>query len=131
MADTGKLASFSFNSVVYDEDDCINSWQLNDAINKVIYQCGGTDKGAAGTRVTTFAVSLALAADDVTKVGALVPGSVAAFEAHPAGDTPGYQEVTSTEALLETANRQTSPNGIIAFDLTFHLNDVTLATATT
>ncbi len=52
---TGKNASFSFGGTVYDSDDCVSNWSLNDAINEVVYQCGGFDKGAVGTRsaVTT------------------------------------------------------------------------------
>ena len=131
MADTGKNASFSFGGTVYDEDDCLQSGGLNDSINEVIYQCNGMDKAAAGTRTVTFTCSMALAADDVAKIAALKPGTTGAFEAHPAGDTPGYQEVIATEALVTAFNRSWSANGIITGDVTIRLNDVTLATATT
>lgn len=131
MPDTGRYASFKFGSEVYDEDDCISGWQLNDAINEVIYSCGGQDQAAAGNRTTTFSVSLGLAATDTAKVNALYPGAKAAFEAHPAGDQPGYMEVIASEALITTANKSAPNNGIITLDLTIRLNDVTLAVATT
>ncbi len=127
---TGKNASFSFGGTVYDADDCVSNWTLNDAINEVIYQCGGYDKGAAGTRSATFSVTLALAAADTTKVGALVPGGTGAFEAHPAGDTATYQEITATEALVTQATRSAPQNGVITMDLSIRLNDITLGTAT-
>lgn len=131
MPDTGKLASFSFAGTVYDEDDCVSGWSLNDAINEVIYQCGGQDQAAAGTRSTTFSVSLGLAANDVTKVNALAPGTSGAFEAHPGGDTAGYIEVTATDSLVTAANQSAPVNGIITLDVTIRLNDVAIGTATT
>ena len=130
MADTGKNAAFTFNSVVYDADDCVQSWTLNDSINEVVYQCGGYDKGAAGTRSATFSTSLALSQTDTTKHQALYPGATGAFEAHPAGDTATYIEITSTSALITSANTSAPVNGIITIDLTIRLNDITLATAT-
>lgn len=131
MADTGVKASFSFNGQVYDEDDCVSGWNLNDSINEVVYQCGGMDKGAAGTRSADFSVSLGLSATDVDKVQALAPGQKAAFEAHPAGDSAGYIEVTATEALIRQANKSAPTNGIITMDVQIRLNDITLGTATT
>lgn len=131
MADTGKNASFSFGGQVYDEDDCLQSGGLNDSINEVIYQCGGMDKAAPGTRSVTFTVSMALAADDTAKIAALTPGTTSTFEAHPAGDEVGYQEVTATDALVTAFNRSWSANGIITGDVTIRLNDVTLGAATT
>lgn len=130
MADTGLSASFSFGGTVYDEDDCVQSWQLNKAINKVIYQCSQMDKAAVGTKVITFAVSLALAATDTAKLAALVEGAKDTFEAHPAGDTATYIEVVAAEAVIEQANMGTGPNNIILLDLVFHLNDITTGAAT-
>ena len=130
MADTGKLASFSFAATLYDADDCLQSWALNDAINEVVYQCNSMDKGAAGTRSVTFAVSLALAADDITKVSALAPGTIGVFEAHPGGDTTGYIEIESTAALITQRNLSAPINGIIAADIQIRLNDVTIQAAT-
>lgn len=130
MADTGLLASFKFDNEVYDEDDCLSGWSLADQIQEVIYQCGGMEKGAAGPRSAVFNVALGLAADDTAKVSALYPGATGAFEAHPAGDTPSYIEVTATDALVRVANKSAPANGIITLDLQIRLNDITLGTAT-
>ena len=131
MPDTGKLASFKFANEVYDEDDCLSGWSLPDAINEIVYQCGGQDQGAAGTRTTTFSASLGLNANDVAKVTALAPGAKGAFEAHPGGDTPGYIEVIASDALVTVANKSAPSNGIITMDITIRLNDVTIGAATT
>ena len=128
---TGKLASFSFNSTVYDEDDCVMGWSLNDSINEIIYQCGSQDQAAAGTRSSVFNVSLGLEATDTAKLAALYPGPTGAFEGHPAGDTPTYMEVTATDSLITVANKSAPSNGIITLDLTIRLQDITLGTATT
>lgn len=127
---SGKLASFSFAGTVYNSDDCLQGWTLNDSINEVIYQCSGLDKAAAGTRSVTFNASLALAASDTTKVSNLSPGSTGVFEAHPAGDTSGYQEIEATSAMVITANRSTAPNSIISLDVTIRLQDITIQAAT-
>lgn len=129
MAVSGKDASFDFGGVVYDSDDCVSGFNLSDAINEVIYQCGGMDKGAPGTRTAMFNVSLALAADDVTKVTALEPGTIDTFEAHPGGDSAGNIEVTATEALIVQANKPAPVNGIISLDLQIRLNDITIQAA--
>ena len=126
----GKLAAFTFNSVTFNADDCIQGWNLNDAINEIVYQCNSYDKGAVGTRSVTFAGSLALDATDTAKVAALTPGvTVADFEAHPAGDTATYVEVTSTSAMCVSANQSTAPNSIYTIDFTIRLNDVTIGAA--
>lgn len=130
MADTGKDASFSFAGTVYDETDCLSGFSLNDAINEVVYQCGGVDKGAAGTRTATFNASLALAIDDETKVSAFTPGTADTFEAHPGGDTANNIEIVATEALVVQANISAPVNGIISLDLQLRLNDITIGAAT-
>lgn len=129
MADTGKNQSFKFGSTTYTASDCIQSGAINDAVNEVVYQCGGYDKGAAGTRSITFAVSLALSVTDVTKINALYPGATGTFKAHPGGDTPTYIEVVSTSALITQANKPMPVNGILSIDLVIRLNDVTFQTA--
>lgn len=129
MPDTGAQASFSFAGTVYDQDDCVSGWNLEDAINEIVYQCGGQDQGAAGTRASVFNASLALAADDVTKVTALEPGSTGAFEAHPGGDSVGNIEVTATASLVRSANKSAPNNGIISMDLQIRLQDISIGTA--
>jgi len=130
MATPGKNASFNFATVLYDADDCLQSWDLSSAINDIVYQCNGYDKHLPGTKALTFRVSLALAATDTTKVSALAPGTTGAFEAHPAGDTATYIEVRATRAQVNSANISAPINGVITVDAEFGLDDVTYAAAT-
>lgn len=131
MPDTGVNAAFSFGGQVYDQDDCLSGWSLNDQIQEVVYQCGGMERGAPGVRQATFNISLAIAKDDTDKWTNLVPGATGVWEGHPAGDTPGYVEATSTDALIRVANKTTDSNAMIMIDLQIRLNDITLGTATT
>lgn len=130
MADSGKNAEFTFATVVYDADDCLQSWDLSSAINDIVYQCNGYDKHLPGTKTMMFRVSLALAATDTTKVTALAPGTTGAFEAHPASDTATYIEVRATRAQVNSANISAPINGVIAVDAEFALDDITYAAAT-
>jgi len=129
MADGGKNASFKFGAVTYDADDCLQGWDINDAIQDIVYQCNGYDKHAAGTRAITFRASLALAKTDTTKVTAFAPGTTGAFEAHPGGDTAGYIEITATKATVISAPLSSGPNNVIAIDVELALDDVTYTTA--
>jgi hypothetical protein len=131
MADTGVNASFKFGATTYDSDDCLSGWNLNDAIQEIVYQCGGVERAAAGPRVATFSISMGLDATDTAKVIALYPGAEGAFEAHPAGDTATYIEITATDGLITQANKSAPQNGIITLDLTIRLQDITIGTATT
>jgi len=130
MADSGKNASFSFAGTVYDADDCLQAWDLADAVQDVVYQCDGKDKHAAGTRQISFGVTLALSADDTTKVIALRPGTTGAWEGHPGGDTAGNIEVTATKGTIITAPLSAPVNGIITTDVSIALDDVTYTTST-
>lgn len=130
MATSGKNASFKVNSTTYDSDDCVSDWTINDMINAITYQCGGFDQTAAGTRVVSFSASLGLAATDTTKVSALAPGTViTTFEAHPAGDTATYIEITSTAGLVVSRNISAPANGIIQLDVEIRLDNVTFGAA--
>jgi hypothetical protein len=130
MAVTGKLARFVFNGVTFDDGDCLQGWNLNDAINEVVYQCNSFDQGVAGTRTVTFSGSMALDATDTAKLAALTPGATAAdFVAYPAGTTATYVKVTSASALCVTANLTTGPNAIFAVDFSIRLNAVTIGAA--
>lgn len=131
MADGGKLASFSFATVLYDADDCLQGWDLNDAIQDIVYQCNSYDKHAVGTRAINFTASLALSTTDTTKVSAFAPGTTGAFEAHPGGDSSGAIEITATKGTVISAPISSGPNNIIAIDVTIALDDVTYSAATT
>ena len=130
MADSGKNASFKFTTVLFDADDCLQGWNLGNAINDVVYQCNGYDKHAIGTHAATFRVSLAMAATDTTKMTLLAPGTTGAFEAHPAGDTPGYLEIEVARAEIISSNISTSANAIILADVEFGLDDIDIGAAT-
>lgn len=129
MAITGKDAIFSFDGTSYTTSDCLNDWELQDSINEVVYQCSGYDKGAAGTRSVMFNISLALAADDTTKLAALYPGATGTFEAHPGGDSVDNIEITATDALIVSAPQSAPTNGIYTLDLSIRLQDVTIGAA--
>jgi len=129
MADGGKLAAFTFATIVYDADDCLQGWDMNDAIQDIVYQCNSYDKHAVGTRGVSFRASLALAATDTTKVTAFAPGTTGAFEAHPGGDTAGNIEITATKATVISAPLSSGPNNVIAIDVELALDDVTYTTA--
>jgi hypothetical protein len=131
MAGSGKNAAFTFATIVYDADDCLQGWDLNSAINDVVYQCNGYDKHAVGTKAVTFRASLALAATDTTKVTALAPGTTGAFEAHPGSDSSGTIEIEVARAQVNSANMTAPINGIIAVDVEFALDDIDYGASTT
>ena len=130
MPTGGKLAAFNFDGIDYTTAHCLQSWDLANAINNIVYQCNGFDQNAAGTQATVFRVSLALSADDTTRVSAFTPGEqTTQFEAYPAGQTAGNVEVLSTSAQVNTANVSAPINGIIALDVEIALNNVSMASS--
>ena len=130
MADSGKLASFTFNATTYDESDCMQGSSISDAIQEAMYMCDGYSKGVPTLRELTFTVSLALANTDTAKVTALTPGTTATdFEYHPGGDTATYLEFTSTDAYVVSRPLNTAPNGVHTIDVTIRLNDITFGAA--
>ena len=130
MATSGKNASFSFATVLFDADDCLQSWDLSNAIQDVVYQCNGYDKHAVGTKSASFRTSLALSATDTTRVTAFAPGTTGIFECHPAGNTLTYIEITVTKATVVSSNMTAPINGIIAIDIDLALDDITVGTST-
>ena len=132
MADSGKRASFTFPAgTSYTTAACLQSWDFNNAINDIVYQCNGYDKHLPGTQSATFRVTLALSAVNTTTVIALAPGTTGVFVAHPAGDVTSYIEISATRAQVNTANISAPVNGVITMDLEIALDDVTLTTAST
>jgi hypothetical protein len=126
---TGINESFKFGSTVYDADDCLQSGAIGDAIQEILIQCGGYNVAGEGPRDVTFTVSMGLAATDVAKINALEPGTTAAMEIHPAGDTFGYIEVISTAAKVISRPINYAVGAFITMDVTFRLNDVTFQAA--
>ncbi len=126
---SGKNASFSFAGDVYDGDDCLQDSGLDDAINEVVYQCSGYDKGVAGTRTAVFNVTLALSATDHAKINKLNPGDTGAFFYWPAGNTTTYFEIKALSSLITSASFSAPVNGVLAVDLSIRLNDITIQAA--
>ena len=131
MADSGKKAAFTFAGTSYTTASCLQSWDFNNAINDIVYQCNGYDKHLPGTNAATFRVSLALAAVATTTVIAFAPGTTGVFLAHPAGDVTGNIEISATRAQVNSANISAPMNGVIMIDIEIALDDVTLTTAAT
>jgi len=131
MADSGKLAAFTFAGTSYTSSACLQGFDFNNAINDIVYQCNGYDKHLPGTNAATFRVQLALAKTATTTVIALAPGTTGAWLGHPAGDVTGNIEISATRAQVNSANLSAGPNAVIALDVEFALDDVTLTTAST
>jgi hypothetical protein len=130
MADSGQLASFTFNATTYDETDCMQSSGFDDAVQEALYMCDGFNKGVATVREITFNASMAIANTDVVKLTALAPGTTASdFEYHPGGDTATYIEVSATSAYVVSRPFTTAPNAVHTIDVTIRLNDVTIQAA--
>jgi hypothetical protein len=129
MADSGKNSSFIFAGQTYDSDDCLQGWDLNQAVADATYLCDGYEKHAGGAKTISFTVSMALAATDSTKLSYLVPGTTGTFTAYPAGLTTNYIEVTSTKATIITSNVTAPINGFIAADVTIGVDDLTVGKA--
>lgn len=130
MADSGKNAAFMYGGTTYDADDCLQGWDLSDAVQDIIYQCDGKDKHAAGTEAISFRTSLAIAATDTAKISALAPGGNSTqFNAWPGGNTTNYIEVTCTKAHIITRSMSAPMNGFIALDVEIGLDDATYSAA--
>ena len=127
MADSGVRASFTFATIAYTTENCIQSWDLQSSINDVVYQCNGYDKHASGTKSVAFRSSLALPANTTVPVN-LQPGTTGAFSAYPGGNTAGNILITSTRGTIISAPISAPINGIITLDLEIALDDVTYTT---
>ena len=130
MADSGKNASFSFGGTVYDADDCLQDWNLDDSVDDITYYCNGNTKHLAGNANAVFTCTLALAADDDTKISALAPGSTGVWEGHPGGDSSGNIEYESTKGTVINAPTTAPQNGVISVNVTIALDDLTRGAAT-
>jgi hypothetical protein len=130
MAVTGKLASFKFVSTTYDSDDCLQNWALNKSVEDVTFYCSGRTKHLAGNADAVFTCSLALAAADTAKIAALEEGATGAWEGHPAGDSSGFIEFTSTKGTVISAPVSAPQNGVVTVDVTIALDDLTDKAAT-
>jgi len=130
MATSGVAASFQFGGTTYDDDDCLQSWNLDRSVEDITYYCSGAMKHLGGNSNAVFSCSLALAATDTAKVAALTEGSTGAWEGHPAGDTASYIEFTATKGTVINAPVSAPQNGVITLDVTIALDNCTPSTAT-
>ena len=129
MAIGGKNAEFRFGATTFAATDCLQGWDLADAINDIVYQCNGYDKHAAGTRALTFRTSLGLGSGDTTKITAFAPGTTGVFEGYPAGATTDFIKFASTKATAMVANVSAPINGIIQVDIELALDDIAVTSA--
>jgi hypothetical protein len=130
MPVSGLNASFKLGATTYDSDDCIQGWDLDDALNDIVYQCTQFNKHIVGARTVVFSGTLALDATDTTKINALKAGTQGAFEGHPAGDTATYMEIISTQGTVTRSHMSAPINGVITLDFDIALDDVTYQAAT-
>lgn len=128
---SGKNASLTINSTTLGSSDCLQSTGIADAINEVIYQCGGYDQAVAGTATITASFSAVLSATDTTKLAALAPGTaITTFKYFPFGTTSGYIKYTATAGVITAAPLSTAPNSVGTLDVTVRLNNITRAAST-
>lgn len=128
---TGKSATVTINSTTLGVNDCLQATGLNDAVNEVVFQCGGYDQAAAGTRAITANFSAVISATDTTKLTALAPGTaITTFKYFPFGTTSGYIKWTATSGQINSAPFTTAPNAMGTIDVTVRLNNITLAAST-
>ena len=130
MAVTGLSQQFIFNGQTYNTASCIQSSSLNRSVNASTYQCSGVQKTALGAKTYVFQASLALAATDTTKVGALQESDNATdFAYWPAGVSTGNIKVTSSKAWLVAANYSAPTSGVLTVDITINLDALTDTTS--
>lgn len=127
---TGKNQQFTFGTTTFDGDDCIQEGGLEKSINEVIYQCNGGDVGLGGTKSAVFTVTLALAANDVTKINAVAPGTTGAFTYYPVSTTVNHPKITATRGVVTSRPLSAPVNGVLTTDVTIRLGAITIAAAT-
>lgn len=128
---SGKDASLTINSTTLGSSACLQSHGINDAINEVIYQCGGYDQGVAGTASITATFSAVLSATDTTKLSALAPGTaITTFKYFPFGTTSTYIKYSATSGVITAAPFTSGPNAVGTIDVTVRLNNITRSAST-
>jgi len=130
MAVTGKNAEFVFAGTTYDADDCLQNWNLTKNVEDITFYCNGRTKHLAGNADAVFTCSLALAATDTTKIGALEEGDTGAWVGFPAGNTATYIKFTASKGTVINAPVSAPQNGVVTLDLTIALDDLTDSAAT-
>ena len=127
---SGKDQKVKFGTTTLTKANCIQDSGLDDAINSVVYQCNGYDKGVAGTRSAVFNLTLAIAATDHVKLLALAPGATGTFDAWPGGHTSGNVQITATSSMVVSANKSAPVNGVLSVDISIRLRDIEFKAAT-
>jgi len=130
MTISGVNQKVKFGTTTLTKASCIQDSGLDDAINSVIYQCNGFDKGVAGTRSAVFNLTLAIGATDDAKITAFAPGATGTFDAWPGGHVATYVQITAASAMVISANKSSPVNGILSADISIRLQDITIKAAT-
>jgi len=129
MADKGNPV-ITFGTQTYDADDCIQVVSFTHGAEDITYQCGGSTKHIAGDDDATLSFSLALAANDVSKVAALAVGATGACSYYPGGNTTGNIRYSTTKATVLKADIGDVVNKMIVIDVTMGWDDTTVGAAT-
>lgn len=122
--------SINFAGTTYDSDDCIQVASFTNGKEDITYRCGGDYAHLAGTSNIMLDFSIALAANDTTKVSAFAPGATGIAEYHPFGDTAGNIEHSTTKATVMKADLSDSAGKVVTLDVTLAWDDVTSKAAT-
>lgn len=129
MSGIGNNVSLSFDGTSLTG---IKSVEESSDVAMAVSQYAGQahDKNFAGTHNTTLTVNFEIAATDVTLLGTtLARGNTGAVEYYPFGNTATYIKITSTNGTIGASSFSTPVNGIIAGNVTIHLDDYTIEAA--
>jgi len=135
MAYTGKNANFYFGTS-WGASHCIQSMDITDNLNDIIYQCSGYDKHAIGTRAIMVRVSMAMPSTGATSLmGYIYPGAEstqAVFRpmGHSTASDQQRLKYSATKTQCNRADIGAPINGIVLADFEFALDDVTIGAAT-
>jgi hypothetical protein len=126
MADIGN-PEIVFNTVTFDEDDCVQNSQLSLTAVVSTYMCDGFMKVVTGPTSGVLTATIAIAADDTAKMTALTTGATSTLSYWPAGNTATHIAVTSTNATVTAISSPADVASFLSYDVTFHLDNVTIA----
>ena len=136
MAYVGKNANFYFGTS-WGPPDCLQSMDITDNINDIIYQCNGYDRHTIGTRAIGITVSIALSGTEATTMLSYIyPGAEstqAVFRpmGHSTASDQQRLKYSATKTLCVRGDIGAPINGMVTADYAFVLDDVTIAAATT
>ena len=130
---TGKDMKLVWNSITLGVGgSCLASVDVSDDVDVYTAECAGATAkiNLPGLRNIQVDVQGYLQDTDVALLNAIAPGvSDTDFVFHPAGDTGGNLELTSTKATASSRPVSVSVNGITTFGFTLMLDQLTITTA--